>query len=177
MQVRLEGDAHVGVLRAQGLVEVEGALGVRAALHVDPEKAPRVGGRSREPQQVGISRVGVDVEAELRRLDGNLGLHTGGRCEDLFVVLDDTVRVREVGDVFAQEREQRADAPGLEVRRRLQSGLKALAWKKPLDRAPRKAPARDVGRQPPIPGGPQEQRSHREHKVYERARVGARSVT
>jgi hypothetical protein len=75
-------------------------------------------------------------------------------------VLDHTIRVGQVGDVLAQEREERPDAVRLKIDSRLQGGVKTLAREKPPDRAAGEAPPRHMRGKPAILSAPQEQPSH-----------------
>ena len=169
MQVRLQRQADVGVLRAEGLVEVDGALGVGAALHVDPQKALRIGGRARKPPQVRVGGFRVDVETQLGGLDRHLGLDPGGRGEDFLVVLHHAVGVGQVDDVLAQKGEERSDPPGLEFDRRLQRRLETLSRKEAPDRPAGEPPARNVRGEPRILRAPQQQPSHQARTTVKQA--------
>src|SRR5207245_2584191 len=77
IEVRLQAHADRGVARVDAVVQVERAVRVRAALHVDPQEALGFGGRIGQPAQVGEGRLGVDVEADLGGLDRDLRLEAG----------------------------------------------------------------------------------------------------
>ena len=58
------------------LEDVEGGIDPRRLLHVDADEAP-VAGRVEHPAQVGLAGGGVDAQAELGELDGDLTGKTG----------------------------------------------------------------------------------------------------
>src|SRR6266849_6227600 len=144
------------------VVEVECAIGVRTALHVDPQKAIGAGRGIGEPVEVGKSRVGIDVETDLGWLDRDLWLQAGlGRgLQHQLVVLDRSGGFRHRLDVLAELGEDGADALGLERDRRFERRVEVLARHEPPHRTLDKAPLRHVLGEPRVLCAPQQQRPH-----------------
>src|SRR5207253_9310494 len=166
VQVGLQSDSDMGVLRLEAGVEIERPVRIGAAFHVDPEEAVGLAGRAGEALEVGIGGGGVDVKAELRRLDRDLSLDPAGGGQDAFIVLDDVVGVFEFGDILAQQGEEGADALRPEVNGSLQGAVETLTRQEAPDRAAGKWPTGYVGGKPLVLCAPQEEPSHRAPQRY-----------
>ena len=161
-EIRLEADAGVRLGRAQPLVDLDRGVRVGAALHVDPQVRV-VGRRVRgEPLEMDQAGVGVVIEAELGRLDGDLAVDAGGLdpVDQRPVVRGDLVRLREALEVLAEARVERADAGGLEGDGRGQRVIHRLAGHEPADGTPHEPEAGQTFLQPAIPGCPEEDPTH-----------------
>ena len=93
MEVRLEAQAGVRVRLLQPLVEGDRALGVAAALHVDPQRPAVLAGLLREPARVRERPLHVEVVAELRELDADFAVEATGLdvVHEAEVMLDDGI--------------------------------------------------------------------------------------
>src|ERR1700682_3833640 len=112
------------MLGVQAPVEVECGLRVGASLHVDPEEALGCCRGSRQPLEVVVGRLRIDVESQLRGLDRNLRVEAtvDQRREHGLVMLNYGTRLGKVLDVFTKACEQRPDSLCLEGRRSLPRG-------------------------------------------------------
>src|SRR3989454_7200009 len=72
-EVRLEAHADAGVRRPRPAEQLERDVHVAGFFHVDPEKRGCVGRAGGERAHVLETRRAVQVEAQVRELDGNLG--------------------------------------------------------------------------------------------------------
>src|SRR5436309_6909499 len=73
-EVGLHADADVGVPGPHAAGQVERRVHVARLLHVDPDEVAEGGRPLGEGAHVGETARGIDVEPELRRLDGYLGI-------------------------------------------------------------------------------------------------------
>ncbi len=162
IQVRLQAHADAWMPSVKPVVKLERPVGVGAPLHVDPQETLDAAGRLRKPVQIRKSGLRIDVQAELGRLDRDLGLDPGGRrrVEHRLVVLDHLSSLGQGLDVLTEPGEDDADLLGFEIHGGLQRSLEVFAWYEALRGATDEAPLRDVARQPGVAGGPQEQPSH-----------------
>ena len=168
-QVRLQRDADVVVLRHEGLGEVHRGLGVGRALHVDPE--PGAAGRAPLGEGVAALEAGleVQVEPELRGLDGDLDRAAGvGRghvvLEDGLIVGRDLVGLGIRRDVLAEPREEDADAVAAEPVGSGEGVVHRLARHEAAHGSLHERPGGDGPLQPLVARHPEEDGPHRSHE-------------
>ena len=87
-------------------------IDVRRALHVDPEEVVALLGALDQPIEVAVAQRRIQVEPELRRLDGDLRVEPRGRdlVEHVEVVSGDLLGLLDARDVLAEPRQDRVDA-------------------------------------------------------------------
>ena len=104
----------------------------------------------------------VVVETELGRLDRDLAVDPGGHdpVGQLEVVGRDLIGLGQALEVLAEPRVERGDAGRLERERRLERVVQGLAGHEPPHRPAHEPEAGQVGLQPAVPGGPQEDPPH-----------------
>ena len=85
-------------------VRSEGRIDERRVLHVQADEVPQPGGVLDDPLDVFIGELLVDVEAEVRQLDGEVRLQRLGveAVEDRQVLVGDRPRLGLVEDVLAE---------------------------------------------------------------------------
>src|SRR5205814_6413925 len=99
-------DPDVGVLGADAPGQVERRVDVARLLHVDPHEVAQRGRPGGQGAHVGEAALGVDVEAELGRLDGDLRVDPAGAdaFQGVEIMGRHRVRFAAVGDALAQTR-------------------------------------------------------------------------
>ena len=72
-------------------IQLEGRIDVRRALHVDPQEVAALLGPLDQPIEVALAQRAIEIEPELRRLDGDLRVEPGRRdlVQHVEVVLRD----------------------------------------------------------------------------------------
>ena len=147
---------------AEAFVEVHRRVDIGRTLHVQPEPGPGVRGDTGEGVQVAEARLRIDVEAQLGRLDRELGPACQGRgaVEQGAVVSGDLVRLRQLDQVLAEPCEDDALTAGRQARGRADGSLRILAGHEPADGTPREPEPRQVLAQPGVAGHPEQDRAH-----------------
>src|SRR4029079_7774343 len=140
----------------------DGALGVVAALHVDPQRPAVLACAGGESLRVCEGALDVDVVAELGELDADLAVQAARLdvVEEPDIVLGDRVGLVHVRDVLAEPGELAGDALGLEPCRRVEGAPRVFAGHEPAHGAAREPEPGKVVAQPAVPGHPQQQATH-----------------
>ena len=161
-QVGLQADPGLRGHGPEPLVEDDRLLRVGAALHVDPQVRPGLGGVVRQGDEVGEAGVRIVVEAQLGGLDRDLAAHPGrlDPIEDLEVVVDDRLGLLEAVEVLAETRVHRGDPGPFERHGRGQGVIERLAGHEPPDGPLHESHPGQPFLQPPIPSGPQKDATH-----------------
>ena len=148
MEVRL--DAHAGVLEllAEPPVDREGRIDVGNRLHVEEQMLAEGGGALREAAQSLERLLRVEVQTQVRRLHGDLGVETSpfDQVEEPEVVLRDGIGVGRALDVLPQERERHRDAFRRKSFRGLEGVLHRLAGHEAPDGRADEPESREVHR-------------------------------
>ncbi len=79
-EIRLQRDAHARRSLAQLTEQIDGAIDVGRTLHVEPDEVARGFGVGHQLLQLLTGEIGVDVEPEVRRFDGDLRVQTRWRA-------------------------------------------------------------------------------------------------
>ena len=103
-QVGLQADADVRVPLLEGPIQVEGGIGVGAPLHVEPQQAVALRGVVGQAGEQAHGRVAIEIQAQLGRLDADLGIHAarGDLVEQVVVVIGDRLGLGELGQVLSE---------------------------------------------------------------------------
>ena len=168
LEVGLDGDADVVVLGHERLGQVDGAIGVIGAFHVEPEPGAGLGTAASDGMAVCQARVVVLVEPELRGLDGGFdgARHVGARNvlrQDIAVVGCNLFRLVERGQVLAKMGEQDLDALVAEAVGCGERVLDALPGHEPSHGAPGERERGDGRAEAVVAGHPEEYGAHRSH--------------
>ena len=119
MEIRLQRDADARRSLAELTKQIECAIDVGRALHVEPDEVVRGFGVAHQLLQLLTGESGVDVEPEVRRFDGHLRVQAAGadRVHHRHVVSGHGSGVLDLGHVLPEMREDGAD-PELFLRAR-----------------------------------------------------------
>ena len=180
---RLDDDAAMGAepVEQPRSEEIERALGVVRALHVEPDEAVEGGGPLQNGRHVGHAQLLRDVEAHLRELDRDvdLGAARGHAVEHAEVLIARRHRLGLGADALAQEVERGGDPSPAQLPGRLDPLLDRLARHEPGGESPGEAvPAHEVEHALPL-GEPEQALSHdHDHTLWkaEQAAAAARKT-
>jgi len=78
VEIGLQHCAHVVEVAAQLGQDIEGDIGVRRVLHVDPHEIAAGLGARQQPPDIVDAQPAIDVEPELRQLHRDIRAHPGG---------------------------------------------------------------------------------------------------
>ena len=146
-------------------VEREGRLDVRGGLHVDEQVLAHRSGALGETAQALERLLGVEVQAEVCRLHGDLGVEPSflDQVQQREVVVGDGVGIGGILDVLPQVRERRGDAVGGESLGRRDRILHPLAGHEPGHHRADEPVSREMGGEPSVPGGEEDRVASRVH--------------
>lgn len=165
-EVGLEADAGSRRSFPHTAEQVEGAVHVRAALHVDPHHAAERVGALDESQQVAVARLEPEVEAELGELDGDRRVEAVrlDPVHEIQVVPGYLPGLVEGGEVLA---EMGQDGPRavhlLLLARRRERLVQRLARHEPRDRSSNEGIAHGPLAKPRAPGAGEQDAAHDGH--------------
>ncbi len=150
---------------AQLAEQLQRGRGVGRAFHVDPQPAAVGAGRVGERAQVADAQLGIDIEAQLRRLDGDLALHPAGldALERDHVMRQHGIGFGLVGDVLAQVRERHRESELVLLGRGDQRLVERLARHEPADGQLHELAARGLALEPGTAGTSEQQAAHGIH--------------
>ena len=120
-----------------------------------------------DPDEMAEAQVGVEVEAELGRLDRDLAgdARRHDPVDGIEVVGGDLIRLVHVFQVLAKPRVQRGDAGRLQRQGRRQGVRERLAGHESTHGTAHESELREPFLQPSIAGGPQEDPAHADLQV------------
>jgi hypothetical protein len=152
MQVRLNRDTDGRGTLARALEQVERAIDIRRALHVDPHEAAALTGPLDQAQKILKTALRIEIQPQLRRLHRNLGVEAGlpDPVQRFEVMTGDVGGLVCARHVLAQLREHRADAKLPQADRRFERVFQALAGHECRDRPPHEGGPRGAFAQPSV---------------------------